>query len=47
MTTLVIGPGYTGSRVVSRLEDALVSGRSLAGDRHLGACRTIRQESST
>ena len=35
MTTLVIGPGYTGSRVVSRLEDALVSGRSLAGDRHL------------
>jgi dTDP-4-dehydrorhamnose reductase len=35
MTTLVIGPGYTGSRVVSRLDDALVFGRSLTGDRHL------------
>lgn len=35
MTTLVIGPGYTGSRVVSRLDDALVLGRSQTGDRHL------------
>jgi nucleoside-diphosphate-sugar epimerase len=35
MTTLVIGPGYTGTRVVSQLDDALVFGRSLPGDRHL------------
>lgn len=35
MTTLVIGPGYTGSRVVARLDDVLVFGRSQPGERHL------------
>jgi nucleoside-diphosphate-sugar epimerase len=35
MTTLIVGPGYTGSRVAARLDDVIVFGRSLSGDRHL------------
>jgi nucleoside-diphosphate-sugar epimerase len=37
MITLVIGPGYTGSRVLARLpaDSAIALGRSLAGDSHL------------
>ena len=35
MTILVIGPGYTCSRVVARRNEAIVFGRSLTGDRHL------------
>jgi nucleoside-diphosphate-sugar epimerase len=35
MTTVLIGPGYTGSRVASRLDESIVFGRSLPGDRHL------------
>jgi nucleoside-diphosphate-sugar epimerase len=35
MTTLIVGPGYTGSRVAARLDDVVVFGRSLEGERHL------------
>jgi len=37
MITLVIGPGYTGSRVLERLpaDSAMALGRSLTGDSHL------------
>ena len=37
MITLVIGPGYTGSRVLERLpaDSAMALGRSLTGDGHL------------
>ena len=35
MTTLIVGPGYTGSRVAERLDDVIVFGRSLSGERHL------------
>ena len=35
MSTLIVGPGYTGSRIAARLDDVIVLGRSLAGERHL------------
>jgi nucleoside-diphosphate-sugar epimerase len=35
MTTLVIGPGYTCSRVLERLPGAIAAGRSLPGDQRL------------
>lgn len=35
MITLVIGPGYTGRRVLGRLPGAIAAGRSLAGDQRL------------
>lgn len=35
MITVVVGAGYTGGRVAGRLPDAVVLGRSYAGDRYL------------
>jgi nucleoside-diphosphate-sugar epimerase len=35
MITLIIGPGYTGGRVLARLPGAIAAGRSLPGDQHL------------
>jgi len=35
MITVILGAGYTGSRVARRLPDAVVLGRSFTGDRHL------------
>ncbi|MGI9223811.1 MAG: NAD-dependent epimerase/dehydratase family protein [Woeseiaceae bacterium] len=35
MITLVVGPGYTGSRVLAGLEGAIAVGRSLPGERRL------------
>ena len=35
MIALVVGPGYTGSRVLGRLPGAVAVGRSLPGDQHL------------
>lgn len=35
MITVILGAGYTGSRVAGRLPDVVVLGRAFAGDRHL------------